>query len=117
MINQKNSDYDKPQGVLGSEESVFNQPEKKGKWESKKKLKKVRSIRLHRLSSMRSSTRGGTECSEQPSPIEVADASPNYMKATTCSDAKDSFQVSLLILKTEDLFKYIMIWHLSSFNW
>lgn len=89
-----------------------------GKLESKKKLKKVRSIRLARLSSIRSSTRGGknqydnlsilssdeTQSLEQPTPIEVVDASPNYMKGTSSSHAKDNFQVILLILKKIDNF-------------
>lgn len=94
-------------------ESVSSQPENRGRLESKKKLKKVRSIRLVRLPSKRSSTRGGrpqydplsidTKSLEGPTPIEMADASPNYMKATSSSHAKDSFQVSFLILKILNL--------------
>ncbi|RDX92636.1 hypothetical protein CR513_25191, partial [Mucuna pruriens] len=77
----------------------------RGRLESKKKLKKVRSIRLVRLPSKRSSTRGkplydnlsilssvDTECLERPTPLEMADASPNYMKGTSSSHAKDSLQ-------------------------
>ncbi|KAJ1404166.1 Calmodulin-binding domain, plant [Sesbania bispinosa] len=113
MINQKvetegsYSNYDaKSQSVFGAEESVSSQPERTGRLESKKKIKKVRSIRLHRLSSMRSSTRGwkphddnlsilssdGTESSGHPTSIGMADGSPNYMKATSSSHAKDGFQ-------------------------
>ncbi|KAL2320695.1 hypothetical protein Fmac_029664 [Flemingia macrophylla] len=72
----------------------------RGRLEPKKKLKKVRSIRLLRLPSKRSSARGvrsqydnlsilssiGTESLEMP------DASPNYMKATSSSHAKDSLE-------------------------
>lgn len=101
-------------------QKVQNEGSYSGKLESKKKLKKVRSIRLARLSSMRSSTatRGGknqydnlsilssdeTESLEQPTPIEVVDASPNYMKGTSSSHAKDNFQVILLILKKWTIF-------------
>nr|KYP47991.1 hypothetical protein KK1_030349 [Cajanus cajan] len=71
----------------------------RGRLESRKKL---RPIRLVRLPSKRSSTRGvrmrpqydnlsivssiGTES------LELADASPNYMKATSSSHAKDSLE-------------------------
>ncbi|KAL5154813.1 Calmodulin binding protein PICBP [Glycine soja] len=92
-------------------ESVSSQPENRGRLESKKKLKKVRSIRLVRLPSKRSSTRGGrpqydplsidTKSLEGPTPIEMADASPNYMKATSSSHAKDSFQNTERILFTK----------------
>lgn len=96
------------------DESVSNQPENIEKFESRKKLNKVRSMKLQRL---RSSSRGrrkpqydnlsilsslvGTETSEQPTLIEVTDASPNYMKATTSSHAKDSFQV-IFFIKSEN---------------
>ncbi|XP_027350083.1 calmodulin binding protein PICBP-like isoform X2 [Abrus precatorius] len=100
------SDYDESQRVPGTKESISSLPENRGRLESKRKLKKVRSIRLGRLSSMRSSTRRGkpqyddliilssvgTESLEGPTPIDMADASPNYMKATSSSHAKDSFQ-------------------------
>ena len=113
MINPKvetegiNSNYAESECVPETEDSVPSQQENRGRLESKKKLKKVRSIRLHRLSSMRSSTRRGrsqhenlpilssigTESSEGPAPIEMSDASPHYMKGTSSSHAKESFQV------------------------
>lgn len=101
-----------------AESVASSQPGNRGRLESMKKLKKLRSIRLVRLPSKRSSTRGGryqhdnnlsilssidTESLEGPTPIEMADASPNYMKATSSSHAKDSFQVSLLILEILNL--------------
>ncbi|TKY62673.1 calmodulin binding [Spatholobus suberectus] len=102
---ENQSDCAEFQRVPGTDESVCSQPENR-RLESKKKLKKMRSIRLLRLPSKRSTTRGGrpqydnlsilssvdTESLERPTPIEMADASPNYMKATSSSHAKDSFQ-------------------------
>lgn len=87
-------------------ESVASQSGNRGRLESMKKVKKVRSIRLVRLPSKRSFTRGGrhqhdnlsifssvdTESLEGSTSVEMADASPNYMKATSSSHAKDSFQ-------------------------
>ncbi|XP_057438006.1 calmodulin binding protein PICBP-like [Lotus japonicus] len=97
MTNQK----------VGAEDSVSIQQENRGKLDSKKKLKKVRSIRLQRLSkggkpqhdnlSILSSVT--TEGSEEQTPIEMADASPSYMKGTTSSShAKDGFQSSQRVL-------------------
>ncbi|KAK7336494.1 hypothetical protein VNO77_17036 [Canavalia gladiata] len=100
------SDYAESQRVFGAKESISKQPENRGRLESKKKAKKVKSIRLVRLSSMRSFSRGmkprhdnlsilsfvGTESLEGPTPIEMADASPSYMKATSSSHARDGFQ-------------------------
>ncbi|KAK7396202.1 hypothetical protein VNO78_17036 [Psophocarpus tetragonolobus] len=99
------SDDTESQRVSVTDESVSNQPENR-RVESKKKLKKVRSIRLVRLPSKRSSTRGGrpqydnlsilssvdTQSLEGPTPLDLADASPNYMKATSSSHAKDGLQ-------------------------
>ncbi|KAK7284068.1 hypothetical protein RJT34_18805 [Clitoria ternatea] len=98
------SDHAETLSVPGIEESVSIQAENRGRLEFKKKLKKVRSIRLVRLSSMRSSTREGkaqygTESLEIP--IEMGDASPNYMKGTSSSHAKDSFQNTQRLLITK----------------
>lgn len=95
---------------VGAEDSVSIQQENRGKLDSKKKLKKVRSIRLQRLSKggkpqhdnlsiLSSVTREG---SEEQTPVEMTDASPSYMKGTTSSShSKDGFQVSFLILKSD----------------
>ena len=84
-----------------TEDSVFCQPVNGGRSEISKKL---RSIRLKRISSKKSSRRGSASQSESPSmlssaetgtPIEISDSSPNYMKATSSSHAKESFQASI----------------------
>ncbi|KAI9121706.1 hypothetical protein K1719_008739 [Acacia pycnantha] len=82
--------------------SVSSNPQDGGRLEPRKKLKGLRSIRLLRLSSMRSSTKGpksrneniDSQSSGQHSSVEMSDASPNYMKATSSSHAKESFQSS-----------------------
>jgi len=105
-IEGSQSDSAESQGVSGTDESVSSQPENR-RLESKKKLKKVRSIRLVRLPSKRSSARGrpqydhhlsilssvSTENLEGVTPPDMADASPHYMKGTSSSHAKDSVQV------------------------
>jgi len=105
-IEGNQSDCAESQGVSGTDESVSSQPENR-RLESKKKLKKVRSIRrLVRLPSKGSSTRGrpqydhlsipssvSTDNLEGVTPLDMADASPHYMKGTSSSHAKDSVQV------------------------
>lgn len=72
-----------------------------------KKLKKLRSVKLSRLPSLRSSTRRATSrygrlpvvLSANPSSegqsVEMSDAPPSYMKPTSSSDArKESLQAS-----------------------
>ncbi|CAJ1913779.1 unnamed protein product [Sphenostylis stenocarpa] len=89
------SDCGESQGVSGTDESVSTQQESR-RLESKKKLKKVRSIRLVRLPSKRSFTRGrpqydhlsflstvSTESSEGQTPLDMADASPRKVSART----------------------------------
>ncbi|KAL9331526.1 hypothetical protein ACSQ67_001136 [Phaseolus vulgaris] len=104
-IEGNQSDCAESQGVSGTDESVSSQPENR-RLESKKKLKKVRSIRrLVRLPSKGSSTRGrpqydhlsipssvSTDNLEGVTPLDMADASPHYMKGTSSSHAKDSVQ-------------------------
>uniref|UniRef100_A0A5B6ZD72 Calmodulin-binding domain-containing protein n=1 Tax=Davidia involucrata TaxID=16924 RepID=A0A5B6ZD72_DAVIN len=75
----------------------------RGGAEEKKKLKKLRSIKLSKRPSLKPSTRQKNSqfvqrfvdsSSDDASPIELSNASPNYMKATSCSDAKkENFQV------------------------
>lgn len=73
--------------VIESEESVSSNQEK---LESKKKMKKVRSMKLQRLSS-----RGRKpHYDHKVRTTEVVEASPNYMKATGSSNAKDGFQIT-----------------------
>lgn len=73
----------------------------KGGKEMKKKVKRLRSIKLPRLPSLKLTTRQAkvqSDClsvlfsdaatSQQSTPMEMSDASPNYMKTTTCSNAK-----------------------------
>ena len=75
--------------------SVSSNPQDEGGLESKKKLRGVRSIRLIRLSSLRSSTKGCKSHNENID-SQMLDESPNYMKATSSSHAKESFQASFL---------------------
>lgn len=80
-------------------ESVSSNQEK---LESKKKMKKVRSMKLQRLSS-----RGRKpQYDHKVRTTEmVEEASPNYMKATGSSHAKDGFQV--MFADSENLEFYI----------
>ncbi|KAL5059246.1 hypothetical protein RYX36_030850 [Vicia faba] len=84
------------------------------KLESKKKLRKVRSMKkLQRLSSrgrkpqydhsLSIISSAGSESSQHQTPIEVTDASPNYMKATSSSHAKDSFQIVQRLVRNKTL--------------
>nr|XP_023920855.1 calmodulin binding protein PICBP-like [Quercus suber] len=73
-----------------------------GGTEPKKKLKKLRSVKLSRLPSLRSSTRrakprsnhlpivfsANVSSSGQSTPFEMSDGSPNFVKATSSADAK-----------------------------
>lgn len=95
--------------MINQKAEIESQPliENIGKFESKKKLKKVRSMKkLQRLSSrgrgrkpqydlhsLSTISSVDSETSQHQTPIEVTDSSPNYMKATSSSHAKDSFQV------------------------
>ncbi|CAL0326613.1 unnamed protein product [Lupinus luteus] len=83
MINQK--------FVLETEASFSNNDAKSESVQGKKKLKKVRSIRLVKCSSMKSSIR---EKNSQHENLFISDASPNYMKGTSSSHAKESFQIT-----------------------
>jgi hypothetical protein len=68
----------------------------RGGTEPKRKLKKLRSIKLSRLPSQRSSTRR-SKFRNDHLPVTLSEASPNYMKATNSSDArKESLQASFL---------------------
>jgi len=84
--------------VIESEESVSSNQEK---LESKKKMKKVRSMKLQRLTSR------GRKLHYDPKvrTTDVVEASPNYMKATGSSHAKDGFQV--MFADSENLEFYI----------
>ncbi|WJX78287.1 hypothetical protein P8452_61526 [Trifolium repens] len=95
MINQKAEI--ESQDMVEAQESVSSHQENRGKFESKKKMKKVKSMKLQRLSS-----RGRKPQHDHKFPIlssvgtvEIADASPNYMKGTSSSSshAKESFQI------------------------
>ncbi|KAE9585251.1 hypothetical protein Lal_00017990 [Lupinus albus] len=79
MINQK--------VVLETEAKFSNNHAKSESVEGKKKLKKVRSIRLVRCKSMKSFIRENKN-------LSISDASHNYMKGTSSSHAKESFQVT-----------------------
>lgn len=83
-----------------------------GGTEPKKKLKKLRSVKLSRLPSLRSSTRrarprsnhlpivfsANVSSSRQSTPFEMSDGSPNFVKATSSADAKkETSQVSICI--------------------
>lgn len=107
MINQK----------VETEASFSNNYAKSESVAGKKKLKKVRSIRLLRFPSMRSSSGGrrsqyenlymlssvATETSNQPTPIQMSDSSPNYMKGTSSSHAKESFQITERLITKKTL--------------
>ncbi|KAI4300851.1 hypothetical protein L6164_034181 [Bauhinia variegata] len=107
----------KSEGTSIPEDPVSSEPEKNGRWEPKIKLKKLRSIRIYRVSSIGSSTRSAkyrslaspmassvdTENSERRNPIEMSDASPHYMKGTSSSHAKESFQSSERMLPRKGL--------------
>ncbi|KAJ8760015.1 hypothetical protein K2173_010871 [Erythroxylum novogranatense] len=80
----------------------------------KRKVKKLRSIRLTRLSSLKLATTQAKiehdddddHLSASSLPMEVSDASPNYMKNTTSSDAKkEIFQKSTVTLSRQSDFK------------
>ncbi|XP_028761441.1 calmodulin binding protein PICBP [Neltuma alba] len=89
-------------GMPETESSVSSNLQDGGRLEPKKKLKGLRSIRLQRLSSMRSSIKGpksrneniDSQSSGRHSSVVMSDASPNYMKATNSSHSKESFQSS-----------------------
>jgi hypothetical protein len=109
MINQ-NAEIES-QDMIEAEESVSSHQENRGKFESKKKMKKVRSMKLQRLSSRGRKSQNDHKFSILSSvgTVEMADASPNYMKGTSSSSshAKDSFQV--LFSDSENLeFLYVM---------
>jgi hypothetical protein len=95
MINQKAEI--ESQDMVEAEESVSSHQENRGKFESKKKMKKGRSMKLQRLSSRGRKSQNDHKFSILSSvgTVEMADASPNYMKGTSSSSshAKDSFQV------------------------
>ena len=90
-----NHEKSETESVAETESSVSSSPQDESGLESKKKLRGVRSIRLIRLSSMRSSTKGSKSHNENID-SQMLDASPNYMKATSSSHAKESFQASFL---------------------
>jgi hypothetical protein len=70
----------------------------RGGTEPKRKLKKLRSIKLSRLPSQRSSTRR-SKFRNDHHPVTLSEASPNYMKATNSSDArKESLQASFFVI-------------------
>lgn len=82
----------------GNESSFYQKQDSsdRGGTEPKRKLKKLRSIKLSRLPSQRSSTRR-SKLRYDHLPVILSDASPNYMKATNSSDAKkESLQASFL---------------------
>ncbi|KAL1312489.1 hypothetical protein HN51_039099 [Arachis hypogaea] len=106
------------ESVPETEDSLSFQHESIGRLGSGKKLKKMRSIRFPRFSSMRSTNRRGkskhenlsilssfaTESSEMPTtPIEMSDSSPHYMKGTSSSHAKESFQNTQMLFTTVKL--------------
>ena len=73
--------------------------------EPEKKMKKLRSIKLSRMpstrkgrsssSQFRAMLSGYAASSEQSTPIEMSDASPNHINSTSSSDAKEeNFQAS-----------------------
>ncbi|XP_050911278.1 calmodulin binding protein PICBP isoform X2 [Lathyrus oleraceus] len=55
---------------------------------------------LHSLSTISSVD---SETSQHQTPIEVTDSSPNYMKATSSSHAKDSFQIKQRLVRNKTL--------------
>lgn len=82
-----------------------------GRTETKKKLKKLRSIKISRLPSLRSSTRrakAGSGCLPIVLSANASSSgrSPNFMKDTSCSDArKESLQNSVIRLIRRSSFK------------
>jgi len=99
MMNQK--DEIESEDVIESDQSVSSHQEYIGKLESKKKMKKVRSMKLQRLSS-----RGRkSHYDHKVRTTDVVEASPNYMKATGSSHAKDGFQV--MFADSENLQFYV----------
>lgn len=108
---ESGADYDGSYGSAESEvlsitnESSFYQNQESvdmGRTETKKKLKKLRSIKISRLPSLRSSTRrakAGSGCLPIVLSANASSSgrSPNFMKDTSCSDArKESLQASIL---------------------
>lgn len=99
---------------ITNELSIYQNQESSdmGGTEPKKKLKKLRSVKLSRLPSLRSSTRraksrfnhlpivlsANVSSSGQSTPFEMSDGSPNFVKATSSADAKkETSQVSICI--------------------
>ncbi|XP_059646224.1 uncharacterized protein LOC132291125 [Cornus florida] len=87
--------------AIRSSSSQVQDSRNRGGTEPKKKLKKLRSVKLSKLPSLKSSTRWANsrfehlsiDLSNDDHPVELSNASPNYMKDTgCCSDAKESFQ-------------------------
>ncbi|GAU17919.1 hypothetical protein TSUD_330430 [Trifolium subterraneum] len=103
MINQKAEI--ESQDMIEADESVSSHQENRGKFESKKKMKKVRSMKLQRLSSRGRKPQHDYKFSILSSvgTVEVADASPNYMKGTSSSHAKDSFQIEERVTTNKSL--------------
>ncbi|XP_045798037.1 calmodulin binding protein PICBP [Trifolium pratense] len=95
------------QDMIEADESVSSHQENRGKFESKKKMKKVRSMKLQRLSSRGRKSQHDHKFSILSSvgTVEVADASPNYMKGTSSSSshAKDSFQIAENVITNKKL--------------
>ncbi|CAK8543136.1 unnamed protein product [Lathyrus sativus] len=105
--------------MINQKAEIESQPliENRGKLESKKKLTKVRSMKkLHRLSSRGRGRKPlydhhslsvisslASESSQHQTPIEVTDSSPNYMKATSSSHAKDIFQIVQRLVRNKTL--------------
>ncbi|XP_022766605.1 uncharacterized protein LOC111311470 [Durio zibethinus] len=86
--------------------------------EPEKKIKKLRSIKPSRMpstrkgrsssSQLRAKLSGYAASSEQPTPIEMSDASPNYVNDISSSDAKsENFQVLPVTLTTQSSFKLL----------
>ncbi|OMO59283.1 hypothetical protein COLO4_34259 [Corchorus olitorius] len=97
-----------------TESSVENQGGRnRGGTEPEKKMKKMRSIKLSRMPSARkgkslpSQVHAGYAASlEKSTPMEMSDASPNHVKATSSSDGKeDNFPVLPLRLARRSSFK------------
>ncbi|XVE95842.1 hypothetical protein REPUB_Repub02eG0168900 [Reevesia pubescens] len=86
--------------------------------EPEKKMKKLRSIKLSRMpstrkgrslsSQFRTKLSGYAARSEQSTPIEMSDASPNHINARSSSDAKEeNFQVLPVTLTRQSSFKLL----------
>ncbi|KAE8098692.1 hypothetical protein FH972_016736 [Carpinus fangiana] len=76
-----------------TDEPSFSQNQEssdRGGTEPKRKLKKFRSIKLSRLPSLRSSSTRRSKLRHDHLPVMLSDASPNYMKATNSSDARQN---------------------------